>query len=119
MPQRLTLHQQQNPMLNAQLQVKYVFNLVLCILYVCFTHVCTHSLNEIIFTIKQVTGSVNNNSVRQNFINQPNPIGVLNTAGYNSDIPPSNNCPPQQVQQQFRLSRSINMTPANSQIPGK
>lgn len=37
MPQRLTLHQQQNPMLNAQLQVKYVFNLFLCILYISFT----------------------------------------------------------------------------------
>lgn len=74
---------------------------------------------EIIFTLKQVTGNVSNTSVRQNFINQPNPIGVLNHAGYNSDIPTNNNCPPQQVQQPFRLSRNINMTTANSQIPGK
>lgn len=75
------------------------------------------------YFITQVTGGFNNNSVRQNFINQPNPVNVLSpVSGYNSEIPPSTNCPTtqqQQQQQQFRMSRNINMITANSQIPGK
>ncbi|XP_026815917.1 nuclear receptor coactivator 2 isoform X3 [Rhopalosiphum maidis] len=90
--QRLTLHQQQNPMLNAQLQI---------------------------------TGGFNNNSVRQNFINQQqlshgNATRVLTTpVGYNTEVPPNTNCQPQQQQQQqYRSPRNINMTTTNSQIQG-
>lgn len=80
--------------------------------------------NILFYFITQVTGGFNNNSVRQNFINQPNPVSVLNpVGGYNSEIPPSTNCPTtqqqQQQQQQFRMSRNINMITASSQIPGK
>ncbi|VVC34781.1 Myc-type, basic helix-loop-helix (bHLH) domain,PAS fold,PAS domain [Cinara cedri] len=76
--QRLTLHQRQNPMLNAQLQIP----------------------------------GFDNNSVRQNCMNQQPGCALTSPVSYNSEVPSNNNC------QQFRLPRNIGMTNSNSQVSG-
>ncbi|XP_060857713.1 nuclear receptor coactivator 3-like isoform X5 [Metopolophium dirhodum] len=91
--QRLTLHQQQNPMLNAQLQITGGFN----------------------------NSSVRQNFLNQQQQSHGSATRVLTSpVGYNTEVPPNTNCQPQQQQQQqqFRLPRNINMTTTNSQIQG-
>ncbi|CAH1732610.1 unnamed protein product [Aphis gossypii] len=90
--QRLTLHQQQNPMLNAQLQITGGFN----------------------------NNPVRQNFINQQQLSHGSATRVLTSpVGYNTEVPPNTNCQPQQQQQQqYRLSRNINMTTTNSQIQG-
>ncbi|XP_050529794.1 nuclear receptor coactivator 2-like isoform X2 [Daktulosphaira vitifoliae] len=109
--QRLTLHQQQNPMLNAQLQVAGFNN-----------------------------GGGGGNAIRQNFINpqqqqqqmaaappQTQSRVLTSPVGYNTEVTANANCTSQQQQQQqqlqqqqFRVPRSMSITttPTNAQIPG-
>ncbi|XP_050438231.1 nuclear receptor coactivator 2-like isoform X2 [Adelges cooleyi] len=97
--QRLTLHQQQNPMLNAQLQVTGFNN---------------------------GSNAVRQNFINTQQQSQQQGRVLTSPVSYTTEVvPANNNCSPQQQQQQqqhqlqFRMPRSVSIsTPTNVQIPG-